>query len=698
MLARAMCCLMTVLSLWLGSAMSSAQDAVVGWRGNWTGLWPQTKAPLEWHRIPKGVLAECKSLPGAATNEDVARALPIVNGLVSEWLVIGPIGVADPVKHFDEQQVPDEGALKPREGQRVGEREWKKLVAPFDDPNEFGTAAMPFVDLAKATGGFQPKQVSYAFASIYAPRAGTVRAVVQHSHGMKVWLNGTEIYRSPERQMQMSFYSGFGRAELEHSVARSPRFDMPLQAGWNRVLVKSNTSANGHQEQSFLLRLMERPDVEYDSKNIRWMTELPARSSSTPVLVGERIFVTAEPDELLCLDRVSGKVLWSAFLNYFEALPADERAKPVYHDRIEPLVAKLRTEHDRAKRRELRAEIQKRLLAIDESKFRFSLDGHFESHFGIVGFTVPTPVSDGQRVYVWNGMGIAACFDLDGKRQWMTRVEQGAISYASSPALIDGTFVVFLNRLIGIDAQTGAIKWRQGKVNRNNGAVIPARLSGVPVIVSQRARIVRASDGHVLYRPDEEDGGDTGWAPPTVLGETVYAPKYGVGVINVMDFSGQTGDEWQPKKLVCEMPQSIHHGPNKKWIDRWTAGSPLIHDGLAYQIDIWANAYASDIAAKRMLYQHDTGLRGYFHYNSLRVAASPALIRDRVLLLDNQGTTLVTKPGREFSLERTNRIATVLDQDWSTPGQETIGYAPPIADETSLYLRGERFLYCIRAE
>ena len=57
------------------------------------------------------------------------------------------------------------------------------------------------------------------------------------------------------------------------------------------------------------LRLMDLPTVRYESKNILWMTELPQRSNATPIIVGERLFVMAEPDELLCLDKKTGH-LW----------------------------------------------------------------------------------------------------------------------------------------------------------------------------------------------------------------------------------------------------------------------------------------------------------------------------------------------------------------------------------------------------
>ena len=42
---------------------------------------------------------------------------------------------------------------------------------------------------------------------------------------------------------------------------------------------------------------------------------------------------------------------------------------------------------------------------------------------GEAGEAAPTPVSDGQHVYVLFGTGVAACFDLDGNRKWTTVVD-----------------------------------------------------------------------------------------------------------------------------------------------------------------------------------------------------------------------------------------------------------------------------------
>jgi hypothetical protein len=37
----------------------------------------------------------------------------------------------------------------------------------------------------------------------------------------------------------------------------------------------------------------------------------------------------------------------------------------------------------------------------------------------------------------------------------------------------------------------------------------------------------------------------------------------------------------------------------------------------------------------------------------------------------------------------------VLERWWPIPAQETTGYSPPVTDGSRLYIRGERYLYCI---
>lgn len=520
---------------------------------------------------------------------------------------------------------------------------------------------------------------------------------MDHTFGMKVWLNGKEVYNSPQRKVSLGSYYPLSRVEFgTDSVSSSPRFDLDLKPGWNRLLLKISTpnQDKSWNQQSFLMRLMDLPTVAYDSKNILWMTELPQRSNATPIVVRDRLFVMAEPDELLCVDKRTGKILWKAANNYYELLSkADRDANPAFVKTVEPLVGQLTKEADFSKRLNLRGSIQRALTLIDKDRFAWHADGHFEAHFGIVGFTSPSPVSDGKHVWVWCGNGIAACYDLDGNRRWITRVDAKELSYSSSPALADGTLAVFLNHLIGLDAQTGKVRWVQKKIKDCSGSVLAGNIAGVPVFLSSAGQLVRASDGHLLYRERTPQAG--AWGPPVILGDSIYLSRYGARYLLALDFAGVHGDEWEPKRSEMQAPAGVPHSPDGKARDRSTPASPLVLGDLAYTVDIYSTLYVFDLKAKKLLYHHDTELNGLFHYNAVPVAASPTLIGKHIVLQDNQGIALVIEPGRTFKQLGKNYLGTQLDRWWPIPAQETTGYAPPVPDGERLYIRGERYLYCI---
>src|SRR5262245_10677259 len=61
-----------------------------------------------------------------------------------------------------------------------------------------------------------------------------------------------------------------------------------------------------------------RPPVTWsDSQNVKWKTELPGPGTSSPILVGGKVFLTTWTisgglqRQLVCLERATGKVLWS---------------------------------------------------------------------------------------------------------------------------------------------------------------------------------------------------------------------------------------------------------------------------------------------------------------------------------------------------------------------------------------------------
>jgi outer membrane protein assembly factor BamB len=672
-----------------------AAEPANGWRGNGTGRWPDARPPLEWHRVPKGVITDLRTRADRPDAKAIDGVL-LQKGIVRDWLVLGPFPVKDSVQDFAKAQFADEGAVQPAVGAKVGDLDWKEMTAKLDDRWAFGPAGAPFADVGTVVG-YHPNQVAYAHTYLYTPKGGTVRAVVDHMFGMKAWLNGKEFYSAAQRKVSLGSYYPMSRVEFcIDGITPSPRFDLELQPGWNRLLLKISSFTrqdDAWKQQNFCLRLMDLPSVAYESKNIRWMTELPHRSNATPIVAGDCVFVMSEPDELLCLDKLTGKILWSAANNYYEALPAAERqAMPALEKKVEPLLAELRKESDFIKRSALRTRIQKTLVEIDEERFAWKADGHFQAHFGIVGYTTPSPVSDGKHVWAWCGNGVAACYDFAGKRMWITRLPTNELSYSSAPALADGVLAVFQHKLIGLDARTGKVRWEQKKINFSNGSVLSARIAGVEVFVNSLGDIARANDGKILYTEQDRAAGKPCWGPPVIVGDKIYLSRYGPQHLLVLDFTGAAGDAWEAKRLQIQAPDGINRG---KSVTRSSCGSPLVVDDMVYTVDIYSTLYAFDLKAKKLAYHHETELAGLFHYNAVPVAASPTLIGKHIVIQDNQGVALVLEPGRVFKQVGKNHIATQMDRYWPVPAQETVGYSPPVPDGERMYIRGERYLYCI---
>ncbi len=174
-----------------------AAEPANGWRGNGTGLWPDSQAPTEWGRIPHGALegmrGSSEKLAGnAAETADLVR-----KGLVRQWQALGPFDVPNPIADFDLSPAGDESTLEPRPGNVAG-RAWQEIIVPADDLYVFGSAELPWLNLGKALDA-KAKQIAYAHTYLHSPRGGKARVVAEHIEGLKAWVNGREVFRNPQR-------------------------------------------------------------------------------------------------------------------------------------------------------------------------------------------------------------------------------------------------------------------------------------------------------------------------------------------------------------------------------------------------------------------------------------------------------------------------------------------------------------------
>jgi hypothetical protein len=63
----------------------------------------------------------------------------------------------------------------------------------------------------------------------------------------------------------------------------------------------------------------------YTTKGIVWMTPLPNIGVACPIIVGDRIFLTSEVCDLVCLDKQSGRLMWIRSNTEFEGLSDEDR-------------------------------------------------------------------------------------------------------------------------------------------------------------------------------------------------------------------------------------------------------------------------------------------------------------------------------------------------------------------------------------
>src|ERR1035437_3784744 len=162
--------MLVALIFWLamagltGEARAGSPEDSFGWRGNYTGLWPEAKVPTEWSYQAKGVMAELHCSTRVKQNWIIGN---VDDGFLRDWLVLGPFEVADSVKDFDAAQGEKEGELSPAEGDKVGDRVWQKLEVPAPGRYTFGPTELEFVDLGKVVE-FKLNEVAYAHTYLHS--------------------------------------------------------------------------------------------------------------------------------------------------------------------------------------------------------------------------------------------------------------------------------------------------------------------------------------------------------------------------------------------------------------------------------------------------------------------------------------------------------------------------------------------------
>lgn len=324
-----------------------------------------------------------------------------------------------------------------------------------------------------------------------------------------------------------------------------------------------------------------------EGTNILWRTAV-GEGESSPVFAAERVFLTVQPDRLLCLRGRDGKVLWSR-RNGYSSLPAGTKvpAKP-------PASAER------------------------------------------CGYATPTPVTDGKRVWACYGTGIVVCYDITGKRQWVRFLNVRQLTEfgrSASPVLADGKLLVSIGGLIALDAATGKTLWHARGAKPGYGTPAIARVGETALAVTPGGDCVRLSDGRILA---------------TGLARTDYSSPVVAG--RVVCFAGPPIVAVQlPAKMAS--PLQIQKLWTFDDAEGQFVASPVCHDDVLYCLSNEGTLYALDAKAGRLVFEKELDVpsaSGRPGVEPANLYASLTLAGKHLILFNDIGNALVLAPGRKY--------------------------------------------------
>lgn len=642
-----------------------------GWRGDGSGKYPDTTPVLTWERRVITPLSEVRSQVSPAAPDAPAAGLPLLRAKAAfeptEWLVVGPVDVDRAEKSMEQAVGVDETTAAPNAGDALRKAVWQKTHIDERGVNFF-----------KLFGRITHDSVAYVCTYLYSPRKLDVAIITHGDLGKRrVWINGKTVGETAT-----------------------------LDTGWNRLLLKAEVWTNtDSMNVSLRLTVVPGSDVQYESTNIAWTTRMPGPGYGMPILVGDRLFCTAEPNHVICLDKKTGKVLWAhSDALWYAASRIEPAGGPL--DAMRPNVEKLETmEAEYVATAANTPADQKQYLVrqnADDDRRRLAqeLTDAVKKHnrkYGVElgwggGNCGPTPCSDGKQIYVWHGeTGVLSCFALDGTRIYTAFHNSGPgdeHGVNASPLLCGERVVVIGGRQwLCFDKRTGTLLWSQKYRHSCYGTAALARVGNEDVAIAPDGQIVRVADGSLIQKAFGPYDGEI--ASAVREGNQFYLIARG-------GFCQATLPDSFANGALAPITFAISPADLRD-AETYPVGSPLVLDGLVYATHSgWTDRHPMllviDPATKQIVYRHELPVTPEIHYgpDGAGVAASVALAGGKLFILDNRGTCLVAEPGRTWKPLATNVIEQITR--W---GRQEITQSTPIFEADRVYYRGEENFYCI---
>jgi len=378
------------------------------------------------------------------------------------------------------------------------------------------------------------------------------------------------------------------------------------------------------------------PAVWNDTTNIKWKTQIPGRGHSTPVIWGNRIFLTTAsptgiPDskalveqrfDVLSIDRATGKILWQK-------------------------TARTTTPHE-----------------------------GFHRAYG--SFASNSPATDGKYVYASFGSRGVYCYDFNGKLIWekdlgVQMKMRNAFGEGAAPLLHGNRiFLVFDHEaesfIVALDKRNGKELWRATRDEPSSWST--------PLAIEHNGRTEIVVSATKKVRSYDAETGKVVWESAGLGTNAIPVPVTQNGIVYVM--SGHR----DPKLMAIKLGKQGDLTGSDAIVWSHTRGvpytaSPVLYDNKLYVVTDSGMVSAFNATTGEPHY-HQTRLP-----KSYNLKASPVGANGKLYLATEDGDVVVLKMGEKFEVLGTNHLT------------DQIFIATPVIAGGELYLRGQNTLFCI---
>ena len=363
------------------------------------------------------------------------------------------------------------------------------------------------------------------------------------------------------------------------------------------------------------------PEAWGIDSNVKWKANIPGEGWSAPIVVGDRVFLTTAVSsgqkskdsehtwKVICLDRSTGKTLWSK-----DAIKSQPR---------------LGTHRDNT-------------------------------------YASETPVTDGSKIVVYFGMMGLICYDLDGNEVWKRDLGNFPMKNewgtSSSPIIHNGLLFLQIDNeqesfIAALDLNTGEAKWLKRREETSNW--------GSPVIWtnSMRTELITAGKMVRSYKPED---GTLLWQASSAVGGYSSSPSAN-GDLLVVGHQGRDGAGMMVVKAGASGDISLKADETSNSSILWSTkefgpqrSSPLVIDGQIFLPGGRGGILTCvDLMTGRKLYQERLPDASAFW-------ASPWSYNGLVYCPDEFGNTFVLKPGPKLEVVRVNKLPEENARYWAT--------------------------------